>query len=101
MVNQQSISSLPIFFNLYEQAIEVMVEQDNIHLFSYYENFDLITDLDNYTDHLHYSADINSFILETMRNGDYELTKGNYKDHCRKIKDFYTSYDYDSIFADN
>lgn len=78
--------------------IELLLTQENIHLFSFFGNFDLITDLNNYMDTRHYSPDINSQILVWMKNGEYELTLDNYKKYCEKEQEFLLNYDYDSLF---
>lgn len=81
-----------------KEAIEMLLEIDNIHVFSFFDEFDLITNFDNYLDYLHYGQDINSYILECMANGTHELTKDNYIDYCNRCKRFYENYDYDVLF---
>lgn len=79
-------------------AIEKLLEYENVHLFSFFNNFQLICDLNNYGDEIHYSPKINSKILAWMKEGEYELTKENYLDYIDEITEFYCNYDYDSIF---
>lgn len=81
-----------------KEAIELLLPYKNIHLFSFFDAFDIITDLDNYKDPGHYSEDINSYILKCMSEGRHELTDDNYEDYCKKVWDFYTTYDYDGLF---
>lgn len=81
-----------------KEAIEMMLPYENLHLFSLFNDFDVITDLDNYKDILHYSEDINSYILESMANGEHEITMNNYEQYCQKEWEFYTMYDYDLIY---
>lgn len=81
-----------------KRAIELLVEYDNVRLFSFFDNFEMICDLDNYKDAGHYSEDINSRILNWMANDEYRLTKENYQDYCERVEEFYMSYDYDSMF---
>ncbi|MCF0247499.1 MAG: hypothetical protein HUJ86_02710, partial [Synergistes sp.] len=58
--------------------IERLVKYDNCHLFSWYDNEALITDLNNYSDAGHYSAKVNSDLLKWMKEGKGRLTKDNY-----------------------
>lgn len=81
-----------------KEAIEMMLAYDNIRFFSFYDDFDMITDLENYKDENHYREEVNSYILQCIKNGEHEITKDNYEAYCDKVWDFYTSYDYDSIF---
>ena len=81
-----------------KRAIEMLVPYENVKLFAFYDNFELICDLSYYKDTVHYSEDINSKILNWMINGEYQLTEENYLDYCKKVEEFYLSYDYDSLF---
>ncbi len=80
-----------------ECAIEQLLEQPNIRLYSFWDNFDMICNPDNYFDSLHYGEWINDDILRWMYEGEYLLTKDNYQEHMRKLRDFFTTYDYTSL----
>ena len=79
-------------------AIELLLECENVHLFSFSTEFEMICDLDNYADDSHYSEEINSRILEWMRDGTHELTRENYMDYWEEEYDFYMNYDYEGRF---
>lgn len=79
-------------------AIEEILKYDNIELYSFCNNFDIVTDLNNYRDVGHYSGDVNSRILAWMKKGDYRLTWDNYVDYLQEISEFYSMYDYEEIF---
>lgn len=81
-----------------EYTTKLLLECDNVHLFSFFDEYDMICDLNNYKDVNHYSERINSQILVWMKDGSHELTKDNYKQYYSQITDFYTSYDYDALF---
>ena len=81
-------------------AIEMMLPYENIRLYSFFDEFDMVCDLDNYKDSGHYSGQINSRILEWMHEGEHLLTKENYEEYCKKTRDFYLSYDYDGLFEE-
>lgn len=82
-----------------KMAIEILLEYDNIYLYSFSDEFDMICNLDNYLDILHYSEDINSKILLCMHQKEHLLTKENYQEYYNKIHKFYTTFDYDSMFT--
>lgn len=75
-------------------AAEMLLKYQNVELYCFYENTDLICDFDNYSDELHYSAEINSLILEWIKEGEYRLTPDNYKIHADKEKEIYLDYIY-------
>lgn len=81
-----------------ELATQLLLEQENIHVFSFFDEYDMICDLDNYKDSTHYGEWVNSQILHWMKSGEHQLTKDNYQDYYRRIRSFYSTYDYDSLF---
>lgn len=81
-------------------TIEFLLKYDNIKLFSFFDEFNIICDLDNYKDAGHYSEDINSQILLWMKSEEHLLTKENYQEYLDKTYSFYTNYDYDALFKD-
>lgn len=81
-----------------KEAIELTFPYENLRLYSFFDDFDVIVNLDNYKDQLHYSEDVNSYILQSMANGEHEIAAENYEVYCQNIWDFYTAYDYDSIY---
>lgn len=94
-LNQQG--KLDWFIEAKKVAIEELLQCDNIKLFSFDTNFDMICDLDNYSDYYHYGAWINSQILQWMSKDEYLLTKENYMEHLNSQKSFCKSYDYEKL----
>lgn len=80
-------------------AAEILLEYENLHFFAFDDEFDMICDLDNYKDFSHYGEWINSQILLWMNAGEHQLTKENYEEYFEKIHEFYTTYDYDTLFV--
>lgn len=78
--------------------IELLLQHNNIHLYSFFTEYDMICDLNNYIDTMHYSEEVHSKILQWMSRGIHELTPDNYQEYCRQEWDFYMNYDYDSLY---
>lgn len=78
-------------------ATKLLLSAENIHIFGFATNTELCTDLDNYTDTLHYGEWVNSYILECMHSGEYQLTKDNYNQYFDTIYTLYKNYDYSTI----
>ena len=76
---------------------ELLLQHENIRLFSFNNRTDITTDLNHYYDGRHYAAWINSMILKWIHDGDYQITQDNYQDYLKKEYDFYTTFDYESI----
>lgn len=94
--NQQLL--LDLEFQACSLISQMLLEYDNVHLFSFFNDYETITNLDNYYDTIHYSDSINSLMLQRMAEGEYALTKENYMDHWQEVSAYYLAYDYDALF---
>lgn len=94
--NQQGLLEKQLLAERY--YIEKLLPYDNIHVFSFFTEYDTICNLDNYKDVAHHSGEVNSRILQWMKEGKHELTYENYDAYCREVWDFYTNYDYEALF---
>lgn len=79
-------------------ATEILNEMPNVHVFGFWDYTSIICNLDNYKDYIHYGDWVNSFILQAMKSGENELTKYNREKYFDSMYQFYSSYDYDSLF---
>jgi len=77
---------------------DMLLTCDNIRLFGFDDQFDIICDLDNYMDVIHYSEQVGDRILEWMAAGEHRLTRDNVDQYFETIRDFYGSYDYGRIY---
>ena len=77
-----------------ELAAEILLSAENIHLFSFTDRMDIVGNLDNYCDTLHYGEWINSEILECMAAGKGELTQDNYQEFFARVKEMYSTCDF-------
>lgn len=90
---------LDLHINAMTLASEILTQADNIQLYSFYNDFETCTNLDNYRDIVHYHSGINSLLLQRMHRGEYRLTKDNYLQHWQEVREFYSSYNYEMIFS--
>ncbi|MBQ9887177.1 MAG: hypothetical protein IJM37_10035 [Lachnospiraceae bacterium] len=79
-------------------VMEKLLACDNVKIFFFQNDTDIITNLDNYKDYSHYKPEINSFMMESIKEDKYRLTLDNYKSVLDSMKDFVKKYDYDSLF---
>lgn len=75
-------------------AIEQMLEYNNIKLYSFNDQWNIITNLDNYKDSRHYGEWINTEILHMIHEEIGYLTKENYREYIEKERNFYSNYNY-------
>ncbi|MCR4908791.1 MAG: hypothetical protein K5985_08165 [Lachnospiraceae bacterium] len=76
---------------------DLLLPCENIHLFSFNTKLDLVADLDNYKDSLHYGPWVNSDILRWLKAGEYQLTKDNAENYLKEEYEIFTAYDYSGI----
>lgn len=71
-----------------EQAIGALISYDNVEIYYFQDETEIITNLDNYMDTLHFSPDINHFMANQMiaRNQAYKLTKENYMNRIANMR---------------
>lgn len=80
-------------------ATELMLECDNIRLFNFCQETEITGDVNNYRDKEHYVAEINDMIMQWIAEGRGLVTKDNYMDIINWEREYYTNYDYDSLYA--
>lgn len=78
-------------------AIEEILQCPNIKLYSFFTNYEMICDLNNYKDTIHYGEWINSQMLQWMKDDEYLLTVDNYEAYLADMEAFYTTYDYAAL----
>ncbi len=74
--------------NLYAAtaAAERLLAYDNVEIYYFQNREELITDLDNYMDTVHFSDAINYAIVDWMSRGEYKLTPDNYEAEIAKMR---------------
>lgn len=95
--SQMELGTVERWIAAEEYAISLMLECDNIHLYSFNNEFNLTTNLDNYSDECHHGDWVNSQILGWLYSGTDRLTKDNYEEYISVEKEFYMNYDYTSL----
>lgn len=80
-----------------EHAAGRLLDYDNVELHSFLYSKP-ITNLDNYTDHIHCSGKITAWAAGKLIAGEGRLTKDNYQSEIDRLREFVRGYDYDAIF---
>lgn len=80
-----------------ETATGLLLNEKNIHLYGFQDDLEVVCNLDNYRDTIHYSSDIASYIIKTVSEGKRELTTENSGDYFLRLTDFFVDYNYQSL----
>ncbi len=84
--------------NAVEHAAGRLVGYENASVYIFLALYDTITDLDNYTDHVHCSGTVNRWVAWTMMGDYWRLSEDRYRISVDELRRFVHSYDYDAIF---
>ena len=79
------------------QAGETLLQYDNVRLYGYLMDADIVTDLDNYCDYIHHSGEVCREILAMLRADEGRLTGENLEETLASWREFVVHYDYDKF----
>ncbi len=96
--NKYSSGDIYKWIEIEKYASEQMLQVDNIHLFMFSDDINLISDLNNYNDDRHYGEWVNSFILRCFKSNSFVLTKENFEERFAELENILVNYDYASIY---
>lgn len=88
---------LEYYLSMAEYTAELLLPYENVKLFSFFNEYDLICDLDLFMDTAHFHEDINSQLLVWMKEGKNRLTEDNFEECFQQMREFYGSYDYEEF----
>ena len=72
----------------------------NVHIFSFLGEEEIIQNLNNYADYMHYHKNVCRHITECFADGSCELTEENYEERFAALKKMAQEYNYGSIWDD-
>ena len=78
-------------------VIDMLLPYENVHLYGFGTNAELVSNLDNYKDQAHYGEWVNSDILRWISEDQYRITEKNKENYEKQMHDYYTTYDYASL----
>ena len=77
---------------------ERLLSYDNVRMFCFQNQRDIVCDLNNYADYTHYHADVCRYIVECFASGECELTMENYEEVFADLAELASTYDYEAIY---
>ncbi len=95
------MGSLDRYLDAEEYIISLLLDQENIKIYSFFTEEEVICDPNNYRDVAHHRGEINSRILQWMAEDHDLLTRDNFEDYLQKTRAFFHEYDYDSLFCED
>ena len=83
---------------LLEETTETLLEYENAELQFFMADETIITDLDNYADHIHVAGKVTYRMAEAMPTGSYRMTAENRMEMLDGLRQLVVNYDYDQIW---
>lgn len=80
------------------EAYGSLLSHENIRLFYFQDNWDIITNLDYYKDYSHFNQDVSRYIFDCMKNGENEMKPDTYYDRLLKFSEDIADYDFEPLF---
>ncbi len=77
---------------------ERLLAYDNVRMFCFQDQEQIVCDLNNYADYTHYHADVCRYIVECFADGTCELTQDNYRQAFDRLAELAAGYDYEAIY---
>ncbi len=77
-----------------EDTTKLLVKKGNVKLYSFLDDYELVCDLNNYKDTIHYTTQISSYIMEMVTEDNFRITANNFDEHIKSLREFYSSFDY-------
>ncbi len=83
---------------IFVYAVEKLLVYDNVKIYYFQNEEEIITNLDNYRDSTHHRPEYNRYIFECVRDGKNMLTEENYKDEFTEMYYFAKDFPYNVLW---
>jgi len=72
--------------NIIKTSVEVLSKYDNVKVYFYMDNEDIVKNLDNYMDNVHFTMDINKYVVDEMALEQGLVTPDNIEEKLNNIR---------------
>ena len=81
-----------------EYIAGTLLSYDNVRLFDFMDNEEIITDINNYADEIHYKPEYNAWMVQCFNDGIEEIFEGDIEKDMQHLRSIIESYDYETLF---
>ena len=93
--------SVEAVFAAIRQVGETLLQYDNVKIYGYLMDADIVADLDNYCDYVHHSGAVCQEILAMLRADEGRLTAENLEETLASWHEFVIHYDYEKFWDES
>lgn len=79
------------YFAILEQALPQLLSYENAKIYYFQDQQEIVCNLDNYMDMIHFTPDINQYMMQCISDGQCEVTDENVDDvigHMRQVYEY-------------
>lgn len=84
----------------YRYFMEKLLAYDNVELYFFPAEEEIVCNLDLYADTGHYQQSVNRYMTECFADGTHKLSEENYEEELQRMKSMIDAYDYDALFTE-
>ena len=81
-----------------DQACGTLLPYENVKLYGFLLDREIVEDLDNYCDYVHHSGGVCTTVLEKLAAGEDRLTEENVEETLANWREFVVHYDYEKFW---
>lgn len=81
-------------------ALKNLLPYENVKIYYYQAEKEIISNLDNYKDYSHYGNWINDLITQHIAEGKNKVTEENCDEHIQQLKEYISSYDFEKLLIE-
>ena len=86
------------YFDAIAQVCETLLPYENVRLYGFLMDGEIVEDLDNYCDYIHHSGGVCREILTMLQREEGRLTEENLEETLANWREFVVHYDYDQFW---
>ena len=91
-------ASLEDMLEIYRYAIQHFLEYENVSLYYFQTEEEIIIDLECYRDVCHHRPEYNRYIFDCIRQGENRITRENLDETLLEMYEFAKDYDYEAYW---
>ncbi len=85
---------------VYAYAVECLLQYENVKIYYFQYEPDMIINLENYRDECHHRPEYNRYMFECIRDGRNLMTLENYEEFFGKMYEFAKKYPYEEMWIE-
>lgn len=85
---------------IYEYSMNRLLKYENVKIFAFQDEEEIITNLDNYRDVCHHTPQVNRYIFDSVMSGNKEITADNIEAYFEDMRRMVSEYPYEVNWAD-